>query len=391
MQENLMRLEHLEDRNGVENLSAIDGPPGTGKTTEILARANKWSKKGAIITFTVAAADVLKGRMDDGDYADIGTIYKLSWGPVSRLTGAKSYRGQRSSGPWLKRKITGSYDTALHEYEEGAPSRRPPSDYGEVAKKLHAWDGEGSPPFDLSKLRPDKELRYVLPLAKWVEAGCPSEVTERYPDILVDEAQDMSSLEMAATLGLSDGEVTAFLDPGQSVFANAKGINEELPPAWTSASKRYRLNGGFRVGNPVAETASSVLSSYFNRSAETFAHPSRKTEAIPWDPETGPPPRGLVLGYSRSSVKSWFEKWDLGNTGVIPATGDPSKELVMSTIHSAKGSEAPEVYLLPWSNQALNKLDLREPNELRVLYVALTRAINCCSVSRTLFARLGLL
>ena len=366
------RLTKLKfNRHGNKKLIAIDGPPGTGKTNEILKRAMAWDEAGAVVTFTNAAAQVLKDRSQGEITA--GTIYSLSWPCVKKSTGSKQTHGNKASGSWTKRKVKSTWDTALSDYTDAAPSKKGRTDLDQIASEIHSWDGTGDPPHDLKELNPVRELKYVLPLARWVSLGCPGEHEDKFPAILVDEAQDMSALEMAATLGLSDGKVTAFLDPGQSIFASAKGIGDALPPAWVSAAERFRLNGGHRIGTPALTTASMVLSSYFNRPPQTFTKTGVTTIVEPWEPAEGPPPRGLVLGYSRAIVRKYFELWDLEDTGLVPGQGNTDNELILSTIHSAKGSEAKDVYLLPWGTKALDKLELSEPNELRLLYVALTR------------------
>jgi len=96
-----------------------------------------------------------------------------------------------------------------------------------------------------------------------------------------------------------------------------------------------------------------------------------------------------VLGYSRAVIAKTFETWDLENTGIVPGQGDPEKTLVLSTIHSAKGAEAKDIYLLPWSKMALQRLENRDPRELRTLYVALTRAKENLYIPWNLKARIN--
>ena len=356
-------------------LQAIDGPPGVGKTTKILDEIKAFSGKSAVITYTTAAAEVAKERLQDPDVAT-GTIYKLSWQPVKRSTGAVQGRGPKAGTPWRSRKVSSSWDPVLDEYQEAAPSLKPQTEERALAIELHKATGS----LDPFQLKGNRELKYVLPLAKWVRQNCPANEEEKYDRIFIDEAQDMSKLELEATRGLlrEGGKIRAFMDPGQAIFASQKGIEDQLAPAWTLAEEQWRLQGGFRVGDPIASLASSVLESYFSRPAESFAKEG-ETVLENWDPYGGPPPRGLVLGYSRANIARWFKDWDLEETGIVPIQGNADHRIVMSTIHSAKGAEAEDVYLLPWGRNALDRLECRSPGELRLLYVALTRA------SKTLF------
>ena len=46
----------------------------------------------------------------------------------------------------------------------------------------------------------------------------------------------------------------------------------------------------------------------------------------------------------------------------------------MCTGHAAKGAEADDVFLLPWSRPGFEKFRRKEPAALRLMYVMLTRA-----------------
>jgi superfamily I DNA/RNA helicase len=111
---------------------------------------------------------------------------------------------------------------------------------------------------------------------------------------------------------------------------------------------------------------------------------------LTWDVKEVRPMRGLALGYSRTNVHNAFQRWGLTNAGVVPNTGLADTELVLSTGHAAKGAEADDVYLLPWSRVAMDRLEQRDPETLRLLYVMLTRARRRVFVPRALRARLPL-
>lgn len=367
--ERLIQLKKPPHANAMTGLVAIDGPPGVGKTTQILKESQEAKGRTAIITYTNAAAEVARERLQSSECL-VGTVYSLTWKSVSRSTGSKQGRGPKAGTPWRNRRVDSSWDPVLDEYEDAAPSKKPKTEERDFAIELHKLGD-----LDPFKLKGRKELKYVLPLAQWVAQGCPTREEDLFDTIFIDEAQDMSTLELAATAGLlkQGGELRAFMDPGQAIFASTKGIEDQLAPAWLLAEEQSRLQGGFRVGNPIASLASSVLDSYFSRPPESFA--KEETTALEhWDPYSGPPTKGLVLGYSRANVARWFRDWDLEKTGIVPGQGSPNTQLVMSTIHSAKGAESYEVFLLPWGKSALERLEDRSPSELRLLYVALTRA-----------------
>jgi hypothetical protein len=359
----------------LDNLEVIDGPPGTGKTRTIIQEAGDWTGTGAIVTYTKVAAGVALSRLPEDHQVRAGTVYSLTWGPVKRATKTQNARKGGYRALYNERTIANPWDDALAHYEKSAPSRRCQDRYDELAEVLHAWTGDGTPPFDIYEEKPVRALRYILPLARWVEQGCPMMEEEKLDHLAIDESQDMGALEMRAALALlGEGQrARAFGDPGQAIYAQSKGYSDGLPPVWKFAGRHWLMPKGYRVGNPVAAVASRVLAPHYVRPENAFAKEGHRTDLLEWDPHDLPK-KGLVLGYSRKSISDFFKEHDLRNTAVVPLTGKPDEKLVLSTIHAAKGAEADDVYLLPWGREAIKRLEDLNPNELRVLYVALTRA-----------------
>ena len=366
-------------------LVAFDGAPGTGKTRRIVQAAAEWEGiRAGVVTYTKDAAAVVKRRAPD---VVAGTVYSLTWPYVKAYVKGK-INGAQYSASYTKRKIHHHFDPALEQYKQDAPSSRPPHRLDEIARSLHGW-AEGPPPFNLAAEKTEGQLKFILPLARWLEAGAPIPVEEQFDKLMIDESQDMSWVEFRATMALvrDGGEVHAFGDPGQAVFGTAKGmVGSALPPVWLAADEYNVLDKGYRVGDPVASVAANVLRSWYDRPARMFKA-DHITELATWDAETAPIV-GLVMGYSRNNVANAFTQWGLRSTGVVPKVAEADKELVLSTGHAAKGAEANDVYLLPWSREALSRLEARDPATLRLLYVMLTRGRKRVFLPRQLKARL---
>lgn len=367
-------------------LTAFDGPPGTGKTRRIVKEAEAWPEdyRAAVVTYTKDAAAVVKQRAPD---IVSGTVYSLTWPYVKDY--AKQKAGiARYAASYTQRKIHHLFDPALEQYKADAPSAKPPHRLDEVARRLHGWAG-GEAPIDLDAEKPEAQLKFILPMARWLEVGAPVPKEEQFDMLMIDESQDMSWVELRAAMALvrDGGEVWAFGDPGQAIFGTPKGMTgKSLPPVWVCADEYTVLDKGYRVGNPVSSVAANALRSWYDRPAKTFTA-EHITELGVWD--TSVPPRaGLVLGYSRANVAKAFRDWGLRQTGVVPKVAKADTELVLSTGHAAKGAEANDVYLLPWSRVAIERFETKDPPTLRLLYVMLTRGRKRVYVPRTLKARL---
>ncbi len=267
-------------------ITAVDGPPGTGKTRTIIEQAVHWGQKSAVVTYTNDATAVLRQRAPN---LLAGTVYSLTWPYVKPFIQGSPVQTATGNQAYSTRRIHHLFDPALVQYTNDAPSNKPTTRQDALAKQLHAWAG-GIPPFKLEHERPHGALKFILPLARWLEAGAPVPESEQLDRIAIDEAQDMSWVELRAAIALvrKGGTVTAYGDPGQSIFATAKGIlGGALPPLWTLADEKQIMDTGYRVGDPTATVAARVLHSYYDRPAKTF-RAEHKTELLAWDNRVRP-------------------------------------------------------------------------------------------------------
>jgi hypothetical protein len=375
-------------------VEVVDGPPGSGKTSEIVARCREpGSPRTAVVTFGREAAHTLLLRAPE---ITAGTIYSLTRDATRPFWGGNPGKGRRivsGSLAYQKRAMRGAHDPAVDQYMRSAPSAQPKSSLDSLAARLHEWPGPPAPPpFDLAEAPARGPLQFILPIARWIatEEDLPDEA--RYARVFVDEAQDLEMLELAAALRLvrSGGTLLTYGDPGQAIFVESKTTEAHtLPAPWRlKGATRRLLTGGHRCGQPLADAAARVLSPIWKRPGEAFAAPHR-TSVAQWWPETDAPPVGLILGYSRKNVVDYATEQGIRNYALVPSVGDTVRGRVICTGHAAKGAQADNVYLLPWSDRALKALDAGEPGALRLLYTMMTRARSCLFLPASLLARVN--
>lgn len=329
----------------------------------------EWPTPSAIAVYGKDAAKTLTAR---GCPVPCGTIYSLAWPHVKAATGARHTGGRRKKRDYQRRVMHDVHDSAAEEWLKTAPSRQPKSDRLEA---LHAWSpGNGPLPEWVLEDKDNHKTgeRFAATLAEWLDMGAPL-TSAPYQFLAIDEAQDMSHLEMAAAKALvcRHGEILAVGDPGQAIFISNKGVpDNELPPAWQLADSTEYLNTGYRVGNPAASTAARILAPYFNRPAENFAAEGRLTQFHLWDMEPPPMDRNaFIMATSRQRADTYAKNNGMIGHGLIPGL---TERTTCGTIHSCKGHEADHVYLLPWKDY--EDLEANNPSALKLMYVALTRA-----------------
>lgn len=348
----------------------------------LIAQSYDWPMPWAIAVYTRDAAATLQQRGIPAELA--GTIYSLSWNHVTAVADLPPTK-RGASRAYQRRNISDVSDPALLQYVLDAPGLRPRNT---KAEELHAWHPDlGDPPAWIWDKDLPKGTEFAVGLARWLAVGAPlANGFKGYKFLAIDEAQDLSPLELAAALSLlhEDGEALAVGDPGQAIFLGVKGVPEHsLPPAWEWATHHDpTLATGYRCGAPVSKAAANLLKPYHDRSADKFTA-KHTTHIHLWDGTA--PDRGLVLGMARAHGQRWATEHDLRDFAVSPSVADT--RLTVCTIHAAKGAEADSVYLLPWSSRALERLDLQMPNALKVLYVGLTRAKKNLYLPADLFAR----
>lgn len=359
-------------------LTALSAGPGAGKTTKIIRDSYGWPVRSAVVAYTRDAAEELRSRqvkLDGKTYrlqCEAATVHSLCWPHAREVSGLKAAMGGRVTQVYKQRRMANTGDAAFKDWIRTAPGKFPRN---KIWEDLLAWTPEQGPAPEWiwgDKLPPTSG--YNVSLARWLDKGAP--LTSTPLDFLaIDEAQDVSALELAAALALvgPEGKILAVGDPGQAIFHEFKGgRSKDLPTAWRIAGEKVLLHQGFRCGEPLASSAAAVLRPYYDLPAEAFAAVD-PTTITTW--RGCRPNSGMVLGNSRQTVATQAKKWGLRDFPVTPAArSGEAWELSLSTVHAAKGCEADDVYLIPWSRDAMSRLRAKEPAALKLLYVSMTRA-----------------
>ena len=364
---------------------ALDGPPGSGKTTKLVRDSHDWPVPWAIVTYSKDAAKTLHSRGVPQDLA--GTIYSLAWPHVKKSpAGVSTVRTKLNTAPaYRSRAMRHSEDAGIDQYLRDAPSKNPADPRLE---ELHAWDPTQGDPPDWVWDKPPKGTSFAVSLARWLAQGAPL-VNPGYKFIAIDEAQDLSALELAASLALlrPGGECLAVGDPGQAIHLGNKGWPDALlPPAWLRADRHEGLKQGYRMGLPATQVASDTLAPYYDRPASYFTTSAHATNVHLWDTQPPLEDGGLILGWSRRQCVDYCHKHGLAFTGLVPNVRD--SVVTVCTIAAAKGHEADSVFLLPWSEKWMSFLSEGDPSVLKIAYVALTRARFNLHLPAGLYARL---
>ncbi|MCF8030888.1 MAG: UvrD-helicase domain-containing protein [Desulfohalobiaceae bacterium] len=253
---------NAEQKRAVE---ATGGPflvvagPGTGKTRTLAGRTAHLLRSGCrprdilALTFTRAAARELRQRLDipesgENEGPRVGTLHSLAYedltheGNKPHLLPEEEARKlflrsnpdlSTGEGKRLWERLTLARETLCPEEE----LREPASNYGKEKQRLGLWD-------------------YTDLLERWLEL----DTAGRYSQVLLDEVQDLSPLQirMVSRLCLPSGEgLFAIGDPGQSIYGfrgATEDVESELATYWPHL-QRITLGQNYRSAQNILDFA----------------------------------------------------------------------------------------------------------------------------------------
>lgn len=194
-------------------------------------------------------------------------------------------------------------------------------------------------------------------------------------EIIIDEAQDLTTLQMLFVKSLDPKRLTLILDPNQNIFGFA-GV--EHAAMTEEGFKDYTLSKSFRTAQEILDLANQLiphtLTSDITGGTVTWVSSSHETQVE--DVLKLLEPGDCVIGRFRSSARDVL-------MAIAPET-DPEhpvnfktviddQEYTFGSIHWAKGQEWNRVFILNLTENGFSGLPMTE-EEKRILYVAITRA-----------------
>lgn len=195
-------------------------------------------------------------------------------------------------------------------------------------------------------------------------------------EVIVDEAQDLTLLQMEYLKQLDPPRLTLILDPNQNIFGFA-GVEEAAMN--DKRFKEYTLSKSFRSAQEILDLANKLipenLTSDITGGKVTWVESSHKTQVE--DVIKILEPGDCILGRFRSSARNVLLALD--------PTQDPKHEIndtirvgdheyTFGSIHWAKGQEWNRVFILDLVDDGFAGLPMTI-EERRILYVAITRAM----------------
>ena len=194
-------------------------------------------------------------------------------------------------------------------------------------------------------------------------------------EVIIDEAQDLTKIQLDFIEQLSPERVTLILDPNQSIFGFA-GVEEAAMNA--EGFTEYTLSKSFRTAQEILDVANELiaetLTSDITGGKVTWVNSSHGTQVE--DVLKLLEPGDCVIGRFRSSARDVL-------MAIAPET-DPEHpvnckvsinddDYTFGSIHWAKGQEWARVFILNLTENGFSGLPMTE-EEKRILYVAITRA-----------------
>ena len=194
-------------------------------------------------------------------------------------------------------------------------------------------------------------------------------------EVIIDEAQDLTALQMEFVENLKPDRLTLILDPNQNIFGFA-GVEEAAMN--DKRFKEYTLSKSFRTAQNVLDLANQLISDNLTSDIEggkvTWVKTTAETQVE--DVVKMLKPGDAVISRFKASAREVQERFNPELALEYPINSNVPVEddfCGFGSIHWSKGQEWKRVFILDVTENGFSGLPMTE-EEKRILYVAITRA-----------------
>jgi DNA helicase-2/ATP-dependent DNA helicase PcrA len=249
---------------------------GSGKTRSLVAalehvQANwgeglrRQGKRVGVITFTNAASDEIKRRIQFDALFDVRTIHSFAWSLIEGLN--------HDIREWLKIKIAEDLSDLREKEAKGRAGKASEDRKFKIeagTKRLIALPGIRTfiySPTGTNRTRDALNHSEVIRIAAHflrVKSRMQSIFVGRYPILLVDESQDTNKDLIDALFAVADKQAGSFSlgligDTMQQIYADGKeGLGTDLPPTWETPGKQMNHRCPKRIVSLLNKVRSTV-------------------------------------------------------------------------------------------------------------------------------------
>lgn len=194
-------------------------------------------------------------------------------------------------------------------------------------------------------------------------------------EIIIDEAQDLTTLQMLFVKSLEPKRLTLILDPNQNIFGFA-GV--EQAATTEEGFTDYTLSKSFRTAQEILDLANQLIPHTL-----TSDITGGKVTWVKTEPEEQVKdvlnmlkPGDAVIGRFKASAREIQERFDSELASIFPINSNmvvENETYGFGSIHWSKGQEWERVFILNLMETGFAQLPMTE-EEKRIMYVAITRA-----------------
>lgn len=372
-----------------EDFIRVKALAGTGKTYTAVQRVIYQKAIGNevshVFTFTKSAKNTIKERLDKAGLEDVSvrTLHSYALEIVNK------YREERG-----KEKITilqgqpGSQfikDLYWKEYERSASAR----EVQEVRQMSTLLINGAAYAFRTSTSK--EELEHLVKLYHeekkargqydWDNLIAFAYLISKQSgqsiggEIIIDEAQDLTTLQMEFVKNLKPERLTLILDPNQNIFGFA-GVEQAAMKE--PGFKNYKLSKSFRTAQNVLNLANQLIDDNLvsdikgGKVTWITTKADEQTQAV----LSMIKPGDAVISRFKASAREVQEQFDPELALTYPINSNMPVEddfCGFGSIHWSKGQEWKRVFILNVIENGFSGLPMTE-EEKRIMYVAITRA-----------------